>query len=102
MPRAGGIIKGGSTSAISAEFEIHNHKYHFTGTLSSDYVPFSCLNATIEYDSASMLNSSEIEFHGNLESFSMTITMDNGPKIHGRLDKPVSSTTAISGTGSWA
>jgi hypothetical protein len=89
-----------SSGGFVAAFAINGLAYTFSGYMGSDVPSFTCGHAKLTYDEAGDLTTRRF-FEGNVGKTDINITIENGPKIVGKLDKPLDTSSAAAGTGVW-
>ncbi|KAF4987544.1 hypothetical protein FGRMN_10296 [Fusarium graminum] len=101
MSSAPGFIKSvGGGGKFTSTFIIDDIQYHFSGQFSPAVQPFESFEATVEYDSPGQLTSNR-GFDGKVGTQDVQITLQNGAKITGQLNMPVSPASQVGGNGTW-
>ncbi|KAL1839709.1 hypothetical protein VTK73DRAFT_3936 [Phialemonium thermophilum] len=101
MSTAQGFIRGvAGGHRFIASFVIDDIQYAFSGMLNPAVAEFTSREATLTYDSVEQLTSQR-NFEGQVGSETVTLTIDNGPRISGPLEPPIYPASAVSGSGMW-
>lgn len=102
MPSAQGFIKGvAGGNKFTSTFIIDDIQYHFSGNLSPAVQEFQSNVATLEYPSVGALTTTR-DFDGKIGTQDVQLTTQNGAKITGQLELPISPASRVSGTGVWS
>ncbi|KAF9460262.1 hypothetical protein BDZ94DRAFT_1266402, partial [Collybia nuda] len=81
-------------------FIIDEIQYSFVGSIAPSVQPFNCSNAVLTYGSVDDLTTSRA-FEGQVGVTKITVTIENGVTISGRLNMQLSPATSIFGGGTW-
>lgn len=90
----------GASGRFTAGFMVNGLLYGFSGNMGSGVPEFQCSNATLTYEDGGDLTTTRF-FWGALTINDITITIDNGPTISGKLNMPIDPPTSVAGTGIW-
>jgi|SRR5258708_1704706 hypothetical protein len=102
-PTAKGFIHSvpGSPNRFAAAFMVNKLHYGFFGNMGSGVPEFACNNAKLTYDDPGDLTTTRF-FWGTVGTDDISITLENGPTITGRLNMPVDPSSSLAGTGVWS
>ncbi|KDN39482.1 hypothetical protein RSAG8_08777, partial [Rhizoctonia solani AG-8 WAC10335] len=100
MPTAQGIVKALGGSKFAAAFHIDETQYTYSANIDPSVEPFNSNGAILIFDSASQLIGT-YEYDGKVGTNDVKLSLANGPTIEGQLDAPISSESAVNGSGTW-
>ncbi|TQV91625.1 hypothetical protein IF1G_09691 [Cordyceps javanica] len=101
MPTARGFVRGiAGSNKFTSTFIIEDVQYHFSGNFNPAVQEFSCNGAILTYDNVGQLTTQR-PFSGKVGTEEITLTVNNGPRIEGPLDLPLSPASNVSGHGTW-
>lgn len=100
MPTAQGTFTSHSDGKVMGLFFIDGNQTILLGQIIPPTEPFNESPATITYDGRHELTAAHA-YYGSIGTTSYELTFDNGVKIKGDLESPLSETAAVSGTGVW-
>lgn len=101
MPTDQGALYRQSANRIIAVFVIDDIQRSFSATVSIALPPFTSNSATISYEDVDLLTSTH-SYSGRIGPDTFELTLQNGPKITGRLNDPgIVPGVTVDGTGAW-
>ena len=78
------------------------HLYRYFRKISSSVPNFAISNAKVKFDSADHWQfNGHSQVSGRLDAERVSLVLSNGLTLEGVLDKPLSSSTVVNGSGYW-
>lgn len=101
MPTAPGSLTRLSANRFKAVFVVDGLKTTFAATMNPSVQPFTSNNVTLTYGKVDDLTGTR-SYTGKIGTDTLTLTLDNGPSVAGKLNPPgISPAATIDGEGSW-